>query len=89
MVLLVVLKRQHSRFTDRLQSLQFKASTMKILSSKYSRKMERAVVPLADFLDSLEVAAKMIRIKVVSSESETVSKLQATSRNLLKNLKGV
>jgi len=51
--------------------------------------MERAVVPLADFLDNLEVAAKMIRIKVVSSESETVSKLQATSRNLLKNLKGM
>ena len=89
MVLLVVLERQHSRFTDRLQSLQFKASTMKILSRKYSRNMERAVVPLADFLDNLEVAAKMIRIKVVSSESETVSKLQATSRNLLKNLKGM
>jgi len=51
--------------------------------------MERAVVPLADFVDNLEVATKMIRIKVVSSESETVSKLQATSRNLLKNLKGM
>lgn len=62
---------------------------MKILSRKYSRNMERAVVPLADFLDNLEVAAKMILIKVVSSESETVSKLQATSRNLLKNLKGM